>query len=133
MIFQTEQQRKNTLEALNVMWPSVPPENVYPALGDWREGNSKKRRPNCRTIACFGGWCAWWPHFKSQGIGPDEDGAPKTRAGGSEMEASQLLFGWEHAFRWSGGAEPDRNFRGTDHELVTHRLKWLLANSKVLP
>lgn len=128
-IIQTPQQRANTLEAINVMWPSVPPENVARRLGGWKVG-SNGEPPSCGTIACFGGWCAWWPPFVDQGVSADSWGRP--RFGETvEYPVARVLFGAQFLFRWRGGCVIDEGFTGTDHELVTHRLQWLLDNSEV--
>jgi hypothetical protein len=130
MFIQTPQQRANTLEALNVMWPSVPAGNVEHALREWRSKDEYSGAPpTCGTTACFGGWVEWWPPFREQ-IG---------------LSAKSGVMGWEDGqslFHKSGSSSYDmfapRNchaadygFEGTDHELVTHRLQWLLDNSEV--
>jgi hypothetical protein len=51
----TAEQHARLLEARDVMWPSVPEENVYPDLVWWSAGANRKT--TCNTIACFGGWC----------------------------------------------------------------------------
>ena len=58
MIKVTQLQRDNALDALNNMWPSVPPENVVDRLCTWRL-DEFGTQPDCGTAACFGGWCAW--------------------------------------------------------------------------
>jgi hypothetical protein len=130
-IIQTPQQRANTLEALNVMWPSVPPANVYKALLDWRGGTEPTfEPPTCGSVACFGGWCEWWPPFRKQlRLEPNH--------GGMGWREGRALFhdigtGFE-IFDVRGGHPADFEFKGTDHELVTHRLQWLLDNSEVKP
>jgi len=129
MIIQTKQQRENTLEALNVMWPSVPAKNVVERLKRWRDDADPEAAPDCGSIACFGGWCAWWPSFVSQGITVSMLGAPNFA--GSVYGADTLLFGDRCIFNSRGDHGADAHFTGTDHELVTHRLQWLLENSKV--
>lgn len=116
-------QRANALEALNVMWPSVPPENVFPGLWDWRTDDAKEP-PTCGTVACFGGWAEWWPPFKAQiaAMGHSE---------GYNWRGTVELFGT--ALVDSRGYNPaDAGFEGTDHELVTNRLRWLISNSEVV-
>ena len=134
LIAQTKQQRYNTLDALHVMWPSVPPENVYPGLEDWRKFEGVTP-PDCGTVCCFGGWCAWWPPFNKQGVQADPDGCcyPTTQDNGNALKASTLLFGNPFMFEPVGCHFADVYFAGTDHELVTHRLQWLLENSEVQP
>lgn len=126
----TQQQRDNLLEALNVMWPSVPPENVPAGLSVFRQ-DFDYGAPNCGTVACFGGWCAWWPSFRAQGVWAGDVGRPEMEAG-FPGDVSELLFGHAMMFKARGHAGMmDVGFRGTDHELVIHRLNWLLENSEV--
>jgi len=135
-IKQTTRQRANTIEALEVMWPSVPPENVCEGLKWWRKGKPTRRPPTCETVACFGGWCAWWPAFKAQGVQANEFGAPCiTNARDVCYQASAVfikLFGDYDICAPVGNFECEMDFKGTDHELVTHRLKRLLENSEVV-
>lgn len=141
-IKQTPQQRANTIEALEVMFPSIPPENIYKDFNWWRKGrrSSASKPPTCRTVACIGGWCAWWPSFIEQGVYCDMDGAPKgiIKLPNSAFfpvgsnEVAKILFGHLYFFDPRGDLEPDFDFKGTDHELIAHRLKWLLENSEVV-
>jgi len=133
----TAQQRANALDALNNMWPSVPAKNVVRGLKVWRGGREKDKatQPSCGSVACFGGWCAWWPNFKAQGLQVDDRGMPYVP--GAERSAAVVLFGHFGLFYARGNGyqreEMDRGFvRGTDHQLVTHRLKWLIENSEVV-
>ncbi len=76
----TPQQIENIREAIK-MWETVPPENVAPRLGFWRDGfgdphAGQKKPPTCGTVACFGGWLAWWPAFRAQGVEAWDGGAP---------------------------------------------------------
>lgn len=127
----TQQQRDNALDALHNMWPSVPPENVFPDLGDWRDAESDAK-PSCKTVACFGGWCAWWPAFRRQGVRTFASGAPRPIGGGFSSDVALRLFGSAGLFTRRGMFNADRGFRGTDHELVTNRLHWLIENSTVV-
>ena len=128
MIQVTQQQRDNALDALNNMWPSVPPENVYPGLNAWVRDAGQ---PNCGTVACFGGWCAWWPAFRDQGVvASASSGAPTIL--GRHFGVASDLFGNYDLFHPRGEHEADMGFEGNDHELVTHRLKWLIENSEVV-
>lgn len=151
MIYVTKQQRANLLQARDVMWPSVPPKNVYPSLRFWRKENDKdtpcQSEPTCGTVACFGGWCAFWPEFQKQGIEPNEVGAPTITIGGMFKSPSTALFGVSGLFTVRGhfysndGAPVDgliisafKELNGrvpTDHELVTQRLNWVLRNTRV--
>lgn len=120
MIKVTAQQRANAIEARDVMWPSVPAQNVAKNLADWREPpDMEYEAPDCGSVACFGGWCQHWPSFKKQL--PYEGVWPMY---GSARE----LFGYSEMFRARQLHE-----KGTDHEVVTARINWLIANSEVQP
>lgn len=135
----TQQQRNNALEALHVMWPSVPKKNVYKKLLNWRqrttlngEHDDYYAAPTCGTVACFGGWCEWWPNFRAQiGIKPDE----ARSAGWHEVTA---LFGddsneaIDNLLSMRGVHIADDGFVGSDHAMVSNRLRWLIDNSKVI-
>lgn len=129
----TAQQRANALECLNVMWPSVPPENVMPGLDDWREEYGAAP-VSCGTVACFGGWCAIWPGFRAQGIEPDPwSGAPQRKErGGCPSGVSEYLFGHSDLFSPRHACIFDKIEEGTDHEVVTKRLRALIKNSVVV-
>lgn len=128
MIEVTQQQRDNALDALHIMWPSVPPRNVYPRLTRWAKDTNGA--PSCGAVACFGGWCAWWPAFQAQGVRATPFG-PRMDAGEEWGDAvAHFLFGDRRLF-WPRGAAGDIKFEGTDHELVTHRLQELIKNSEV--
>lgn len=122
-IVQTAQQRANTLEALNVMWPSIRPVEVTKKLEGWR----------CGSTACFGGWCAVWPKFQAQGLSPGAEGIPMLD-GAINVDADDVLFGDRNLFNSRDCHPADEDCDDeTDHELVTHRLQWLLENSEVKP
>ena len=129
----TAQQRANAIEARDVMWPSVPSENVATWLVSWRT-DSTHEVPTCGTVACFGGWCAWWPSFQAQGVQACEHtGAPKLFGKScSHRDASNELFGTEDMLFPRGTHTADIGFSGTDHMLVTTRLNWLIKNSVVV-
>lgn len=135
----TRKQRENLLDAMNVMWPSVPEANVYPKLDYWRrivalsdKYQAPDSEPTCNTVACFGGWCTWWPAFQEQGIKVSPNGAPQTQEGDNFLLVSRLLFGHDRMFHPRGDHPADGPFMGTDHQLVTRRLRWLLRNSEVI-
>jgi hypothetical protein len=125
----SQRQYDNIKDALEVMWPSVPEANVVPGLRRWREegwflGN---KIPTCATLACFGGWCAWWPRFRAQGVRSAHSGAPVVCPDGhSSVEASRWLFGYDFLFSARAPWE-----RGTSHEIVRKRLENLLARAVV--
>lgn len=127
----TQQQIDNIEEAI-VMWKTVPPENVYPGLDDWRDLSKELRADTatCNTVACFGGWCCHWPAFKAQGIKAESDGRP----GLLDLSGSQVaeyLFGDRDLFLPRGVHPTDRNSRlVNDHTVVMNRLKLLLAKAK---
>jgi hypothetical protein len=120
----TAQQRANAVEALHVMWPSIPSKNVFPRLMDWRDDRAEFP-PTCGTVACFGGWSEWYPPFKAQldamGFSP-----------GNNWDGVCRLFGDMHIPEGRENHPADRDFEGTDHELVTNRLNWLIENSEVV-
>lgn len=124
----TQQQRDNALEALNVMWPSVPSKNVVRGLQTWRE-DDEGAAPDCGTVACFGGWCAWWPTFRRQGVRTNSYGAPTHRR---LLDVSEFLFGDGDLFNVRSFHRADWIFNGTDHALVSNRLRWLIKNSTVV-
>ena len=45
---------------------------------------------------------------------------------------SEYLFGHKGMFLWRGPFPSDDFFNGTDHALVTNRLRWLIKNSTVV-
>lgn len=128
MIKVTAQQRANLLEALHVMWPSVPPENVAKDLRFWLR-DSRRKRPGCKTIACFGGWCALWPSFVAQGVRPGPLGSPTDDTGAFPSRISERLFGESSLFADRKGWTDEGPL--SDHEVVTFRLQFLLLNSEV--
>lgn len=138
----TRRQRANLRSALR-MWATVPEENVLADLARWRgwprAGEPERfERPDCGTRACFGGWCAWWPEFRAQGVKTDSDGMPiipHRDAGLSSV--STHLFGVSWLFfsrtadslfdRWIiHEFQKLRGRRITDHELVELRLRLAL-------
>lgn len=137
MIRVTQQQRRNAMAARFQMWPSVPPENVIRNLSNWRADDSNFR-PDCNTVACFGGWCAWWPFFREQGVRADAEGMPYIGEGEPDQHGTFValhLFGHRALFLPRGDHPADPHpwddDRVTDHKLVTRRLDWLIANSEV--
>jgi hypothetical protein len=140
---QTQQQRANTLDALNNMWPSVPYENVAEKLMYWRTWKEFGNVPDCGSVACFGGWCAWWPAFRAQGVIMGAYGSPRLKNEQDynnyddydhEIDTRHIcmkLFGVMALFNARDYFIADRNFKGTDHELVLHRLQWVLDNTQV--
>ncbi len=124
-IKQTPQQRANTEYALHNWWPTVPPDEVIWRLGDWRSG--------CGTLACFGGHLAKSPHFRAMGVVDGLRGEPMLVEHPTlpTYAVSRHLFGDPELFVARGGSSADALCDGTDHEVVTNRLQWLLANSEV--
>lgn len=132
----TAQQRANAVEALTVMWPSVPAANVAHKLSTWRAYNEERNGPpTCGTHACFGGWCAWWPSFRTQGVTSDSTGAP-VMGRAIDGGVARKLFGAKFLFDYRSFLRAHRADHNTelltDHELVTHRLQWLIDNSEVI-
>ena len=126
----TRKQFDNLHEALR-MWATIPPKNVISDLIYWRESGDDSP-PTCDTIACFGGWCAWWPAFRKQGLCADEVGAPCLDVGSGNVYgpfgACEALFGRRDLFNLRLEWEGD----GTDHEIVERRIRRVLDNCEVI-
>ncbi|MET3916862.1 hypothetical protein ABID97_003644 [Variovorax sp. OAS795] len=79
---------------------------------------------------------AWWPAFVAQGVYVGTHGAPfdsdPAAFGGTSRLADESLFGANFLFSPRGNPTCDADFDGNDHELVSHRLRWLIANSTVV-
>lgn len=147
IIFVSQTQRDNLLEAMNVMWPSVPEKNVVRNLDLWRMEVAAVNPaplysvPTCTTIACFGGWCAWWPTFVAQGVRCSHSGMPlivdlNTCFTSYDREVASVLFGFEALFFYRGSNMAERYFGSEDddasaHEVVNRRMQWLLDHSTV--
>lgn len=127
----SQQQRDNAIEALTVMWPTVPKENVAPGLLTWRMDNrdtdsiiQELNPPTCGSIACFGGWCQWWPSFRQQ---------YDQKYYWSMFTTARQLFGDGSLFEVRHSHEADGKAPHLDdHALVSYRLKWLIQNSYVV-
>lgn len=140
----TAQQRANAIEARDVLWPSVPPDSVVTNLRTWYEDQgcdlSQNYEPRlsqegwCGTHACFGGWCAMHQPFREQGLARRFGAVLLTdpATGHTRGSGDSFLFGDDYLFNRRGQHEADECFEGTDHELVTHRLNWLIENSEVI-
>lgn len=122
----TPQQIANLREALEVWWPSVPEANVADRLRFYTKDESD--RTDCCTVACFGGWAARWPGLIAQGLGVSECGYPVLGAEVFGPFIADALFGDISLFKARGSHEADEDFTGTDHELVTNRLRWALEH-----
>lgn len=146
----TEQQRKNAEFALRKMWPAVPEKNVISRLCTWR-GRRKNGDPgsftcldqlppelvdvvDCKTVACFGGWVAVNPYFNEQGVQPDYKGAPIIIADKEYFDTivdvdlvCSVLFGVPYLFIPRKESE-----KGSDHKVVSNRLRTLIKNSVVV-
>lgn len=119
----TATQYDNLKTALYEMWPSVPEKNVYPGLEFWT--SEENRQPDCKTLACFGGWCAVWPTFVNQGVLLAPTGAPLMGyLWGSDV--SKKLFGHTRLFDTMGYPET-----GNPHSVVLKRLQVALENSVI--
>lgn len=136
MSAKTRKQLKNIREAL-VWWQTVPEENVYPYLNNWTsmydlKGRdvSNRQATTCNTIACFGGWACRHPSLIAQGAIINEYGWPEMKRGRyvEEYGVAKRLFGDSELFKWRGQHEADKGFEGTDHALVTNRLRWALEH-----
>lgn len=146
----TKQQRENLVEAIEVMWPSIPPENISHYLSDWRDdldpiGDDDDsalptiKSPDCNTIACFGGWCAWWPSFRAQGVFSTNDGVPSIGTswlGHESIDVSEELFGYRQMFYMNGHSDIDQELENfeelNDKQIVQARLQFILDNSYIV-
>jgi hypothetical protein len=119
------------------MWKTIPPENVSYQLETWRLDNNSGQPdvpPTCNTIACFGGWCAWWPAFRQQGVKSFFDGSPSFRVDLDNYDmpykVSQVLFGDRRLFNPRGLFGNEKTKGLTDHEVVMKRLVALLKEAE---
>ena len=130
----TKRQRKNLIEAKR-MWLTVPEKNVVRGLSLWRSLYDKNRHlaPDCKTIACFGGWCAWWPAFRKQGIIASRTGGPVFAFGKKSKGVSEVLFGGESLFssRMNHSVDDELTEEDSDWRIVMNRIDWFIENSVV--
>lgn len=84
------------------------------------------RETNCRTVACFGGWAARWPSLVQQGLSLAVNGVPKY-GNLTAYDVALPIFGDDQIFHPRGAHEADGLFYGSDHALVTNRIRWALA------
>ena len=131
MIEVSELQRKNLLEAKE-MWDSVPEKNVISGLKDFRAERrlvAMREAPTCNTLACFGGWCAWWPAFQAQGVIVSFSGGPHVR---NHDCTSTFLFGHPNLFARRGDYLIDRFTNdSSDWKIIMNRLNWVIKHSEV--
>lgn len=145
-------QRFNAEFVRDSMWPSVPPKRVVHRLqyfrahlnngdpSDYTTDPEKIKEVDCKTIACFGGWVAVNPYFRSLGVYPDKEGTPcmalaplRRRVGGTGVpvsagRVSEELFGDYNLFN-SRDSYYERS--GSDHAVVMRRIKKLIAGTYV--
>ena len=138
MIEITHKQFKNLDEA-KAMWSTIPERNVAERLSEWRNIRTDKpsKAPTCKTIACFGGWCAYWPAFQEQGIHGSSVGSPTKVIQGTYLkvpEVSLMLFGVENMFVVRGYHPQDKIAlpATSDWQIVMNRIDWMLENCFVL-
>jgi hypothetical protein len=124
----TKKQRENVKTFLR-RWAEVPPENVAPELCYFRAPGDRAP-PTCNTLACAGGWLPFMPEFADWGVMPNEDGAPIMPLIGLYWvnEVAMELFGRQSLFAGRGLIHSEDEFRGSDHDLVTHRFQSLLKD-----
>lgn len=129
----TSRQIANIKEAIE-MWQTVPPENVYLGLVGWMD-RITRLGPTCKTLACFGGWCAYWPAFQQQGVVPVFGRPTMPSPDGhwvrGAVETAEHLFGDRQLFNSRGHHPTDLDHRATmtDHEIVMCRLRALLKQA----
>ena len=123
-------------------------------LGHWRTYSlevPKSRPPTCDTIACFGGWCAWVPEFREQGVQASVVGAPfidtpsyfEGFTNVAAAQVSEMLFGVSFMFKPRGDVPMSRDLGESlfgaldghlsDWQVVMNRINWLIKNSAVTP
>ena len=151
-------QRANILSAKE-MWLKIPKAKVK--LSQWRSDRKTEREaPTCKTIACFGGWCAYWPVFQAQGLKATNFGAPMFEGGRTYtdyLNVAKILFGAPKIFSIRGYHEADEGFganeeleyeyesddeyeyrnsisdaRTSDWDVVMKRIEYTIANSVVI-
>ena len=135
-ILVTQQQRNNALEALHIMMPSIPEGDVVKNLEHWAYGDLAKGI-GCGTLACFGGFCAAYLPFIEQGAYVDSYGVTRVLDEVSVGKVSDVLFGDRSMFSCRSDSPLDFDnlgvsFKGTDHELICHRLRKLIKTSKIV-
>jgi hypothetical protein len=81
------------------------------------ESTNFSKPPECGTICCFGGWCAWEPASMALGVRAEPSlGCPELDFD-VNASVSMFLFGDGEMFHARGGPD-DR----TDHEIVMDRI-----------
>ena len=115
----TQQQIDNLHLAL-AWWQTIPPEKVIPKLLWWAS--------ECGTCGCFGGWLMASGLFLDQGLKKTE------KPSAIPYDCVTVLFGTERIGEWlfstRGYHRIDRHHpEATDHEIVTLRLWWEIANA----
>jgi hypothetical protein len=108
--------------------------NVSASLGFWNSDsitNFQTYIPNCGTVACFGGWVAHWPGFVAQGVTMDPVGHYPLIEGAGPRRVATNLFGDGGIFMLAGCHPADENFQGSEHDLVTNRLNYVINNCEV--
>ena len=140
MYYITKLHHQNLLEAKK-MWLTIPPENVMPRLQDWRGDDNRLAPPDCNTVACFGGWCAWHPAFQAQGVVVHKSGAPVFYDGVEyDPRIGYHLFGdldlfivrGEHlSEKVSKNEDPLEYFATSDWQVVMNRINYVLATCVV--
>jgi hypothetical protein len=109
------------------MWKTIPDKNIYPGLAKWTQQKSKN--PNCNTIACFGGWCAYMPEFKKLGLYFDVVGFPsidlicKTSKKPYSIWGSSLSYFLFGSFSMFDSREDNLDKFVSDYETVKLRLE----------
>ena len=133
----TQQQRDNQLSARE-MWLTVPEINVTPQLMRFRELDPRQTEdnrhlaPDCGTVACFGGWCAWWPPFRAQGVYTDVEGIPRIKGRWSVSEALFGIFVFGTRYKNLPSKPYPPYPVESDWQIVMNRIDWMLANTWVV-
>jgi len=107
---------ENTKQAI-AYWVTVAPETVIKRLHYFRLGGRRGEAPSCGSPACFGGHLPYAPYFARLGVKTSLIGGPRLN-GVFGRDISEYLFGSQFMFSCRSVSE-----RGTDHAVVTKRLK----------
>lgn len=125
----------SNVESAQRMWATIPVANVN--LGTWRKSEPaapgpEQGAPGCGTIACLGGWCAWWPEFMAQGVAATRGGSPHFPADkrSTHADVAEELFGARYMFDTRSPEEyEESDFQGADgkpiddYDVVSYRLQ----------
>lgn len=119
---QTKKQQIENCRQVLLMLATIPSRNFE--LETWRQDNSSQP-PDCRSVACIGGWLPWWPHFAELGVVSSDLGAPKLRNMSKDHHLAVELFDDEYAFANAGHHVADGR-SGSDRAVAIRRFQAIL-------